>query len=352
MMIRYHINTMSTEEFTMNPQQQKQYNRILAIVSSKEGHIVSGVYVNNRIEMRFECKNHHQWNIRPKSILAGHWCKMCSHGNDYTKNFKPDIQVLRNFVENKGLLLSTEYINNNTPMLWKCNNSKHDAFYMKWRDVHRGKWCKKCGTENATKKMRLDILIIQQVAIERGGRLLSTIYVNNRLPLTWCCSKGHIWNSSYETIRIGAWCKECNKSGGEAILEIILIDMIIPHQYNYRHPYLKQCPYDYLVYYNSKHFLIEFDGAQHFSQTRFHRTEEEFKTRQNVDRAKTLLALQLNIPLIRIDYTQIQRIKYHLVLALSKADKLYLSKPAKYSYILDDPQIQSHLTPPQLNIIS
>ncbi len=50
---------------------------------------------------------------------------------------------------------------------------------------------------------------MQELALKRGGRCLSTKYTNNSTKLTWQCKEGHTWESCpYQLLR-GTWCPEC-----------------------------------------------------------------------------------------------------------------------------------------------
>ena len=56
---------------------------------------------------------------------------------------------------------------------------------------------------------RLTIEEMQKLAESRGGRCLSTIYVNNRTKLKWQCKEGHIWEATADNIKAGKWCRIC-----------------------------------------------------------------------------------------------------------------------------------------------
>lgn len=57
------------------------------------------------------------------------------------------------------------------------------------------------------KPLRLEDL--QAAARRRGGRCLSTVYVNSYTPLEWQCARGHRWQAIPHSIRQGHWCKAC-----------------------------------------------------------------------------------------------------------------------------------------------
>lgn len=54
---------------------------------------------------------------------------------------------------------------------------------------------------------------------------------------------------------------------------------------------------------------IEFDGQQHYEfNSFFHRTEEEFKKRRQIDEEKNQYCLNRDIILFRIPYTEIENL--------------------------------------------
>jgi Probable Zinc-ribbon domain len=54
------------------------------------------------------------------------------------------------------------------------------------------------------------------LAIERGGRLLSTRYRGCRYKLRWQCAEGHEWLALPSNIRHGTWCPPCGWKGSGA----------------------------------------------------------------------------------------------------------------------------------------
>jgi len=50
---------------------------------------------------------------------------------------------------------------------------------------------------------------MQEIALSRGGRCLSTEYVDIKTKLRWKCSFGHEWEASARLLKAGHWCPEC-----------------------------------------------------------------------------------------------------------------------------------------------
>ena len=50
---------------------------------------------------------------------------------------------------------------------------------------------------------------MQNLAATKGGKCLSTVYVNNKSKLEWECDLGHNWKTVPNKIQQGRWCPEC-----------------------------------------------------------------------------------------------------------------------------------------------
>ena len=71
---------------------------------------------------------------------------------------------------------------------------------------------------------------MKALAEKRGGRCLSTRYVNDQTPLLWECAVGHRWRAQTRAVksnryRRGTWCPECaiEKTKGRGLLEALSI---------------------------------------------------------------------------------------------------------------------------------
>ncbi|MBC5992414.1 zinc-ribbon domain-containing protein [Pontibacter cellulosilyticus] len=51
---------------------------------------------------------------------------------------------------------------------------------------------------------------LRKLAAEKGGRCLSSSYHGIRGKLRWKCAKGHEWEATPETVKLGYWCAPCN----------------------------------------------------------------------------------------------------------------------------------------------
>lgn len=174
----------------------------------------------------------------------------------------------------------------------------------------------------------------QQAAINRGGELLSTS-TNSRKKLQWRCQEGHIFNlTGYKVHRRGKWCPQCGCSIGERKIREFLREFNIPFYPQFKLTSLPSRKYDFYFQYNGQHYLVEYDGEQHFRFVRkYHRIKSRFVESQIVDRIKSYYAIASGYHLIRIDYTQTEHVRHHMIMAIQSNYMFYMSNPEMYRYI-------------------
>jgi hypothetical protein len=167
------------------------------IAREMEGECLSDVYINCTTHLWWRCKYGHLWEATLNNIRSkGHWCPDCGGSK------KLSIEVAKRIgIEREGECLSDVYINSNTPLIWRCQ------FGHTWKPTltkvkNAGTWCPDCGG-----RKQLTIEVAQQIAIERGGRCLSQVYINNESPLQWECAEMHVWTAALRDVKDGGtWC--------------------------------------------------------------------------------------------------------------------------------------------------
>lgn len=138
----------------------------------------------------------------------------------------------------------------------------------------------------------------------------------------------HIYNRS--------GCPYCNMSIGEQTTRVVLLKWGLSPEKQKVLPGLSNRHYDFYFFWNNIHYIIEFDGMQHFVFVPFLQVDEsKFFAQQASDIEKTKHALNLGYKVIRLDYTQIKHLETHLTAALQSPTMFYLSTPSMYTYIMD-----------------
>lgn len=108
------------------------------IATKRNGKLLTKEYIGWAVKMEWQCEKGHIWLANSNQIKSGGWCRKC----DIDKR-KSSIEDYKKIAESKGgSLISTEYINNITPLEWQCKNGH--SWKTKPFTVKQGSWCPVC----------------------------------------------------------------------------------------------------------------------------------------------------------------------------------------------------------------
>ncbi|AIY42073.1 hypothetical protein LT85_2915 [Collimonas arenae] len=167
------------------------------------GLCLSTQYVNAHTRLQWQCEVGHQWLATPHNIRGGRWCPKC---RGYLPAEEQIALLARIAQERGGKLLSTVYGGSDELLQWRC--AEGHTWMSTPGSVKNGKsWCPKCRGRYPKKEM---LAQYRQIARERGGELLSTHFVSTQDNLTWRCCDGHTWEAQPNNIKLGTWCPKCH----------------------------------------------------------------------------------------------------------------------------------------------
>lgn len=202
---------MTNPSQPLRPLPDKTFNLLLALVSSRGGELPKGNQRDEAKRILVRCDKGHEWHAYSYNVLKGCWCPhpaccgpRISKGRaaKTLETQKKRIQVLVN--ERQGHWPKQIYKNNSTPLSLVCKNG-HE-FSMRPDAVLQGSWCPRCAGKVPASERLAEL---QQIAIKRGGELLSAEY-KPKARLHWRCSVGHTWWSSSGSVRDQrSWCPYC-----------------------------------------------------------------------------------------------------------------------------------------------
>ncbi|MCX6816118.1 MAG: hypothetical protein NT120_04685, partial [Candidatus Aenigmarchaeota archaeon] len=246
------------------------------LAKSKGGKCLSEKYDTARTKLLWKCKYGHHWHATPDAVKRISWCPYCSQGIServcrkyfeslFGKNFPkvrpkwlvaPSEKTLELDGYCKELKLAFEYqgkqhykhINHFSREMSFERRIEYDKLKKKMcrlngvvlieipykiKFENMGKYivnqCEKNSIDVPNRDVKFDsfkfyypeqIKELQEIASSRGGKLLSTNYVNSETKLEWKCKYGHIWMAIPASIRIGRWCPRCACRGPSARLSI------------------------------------------------------------------------------------------------------------------------------------
>jgi hypothetical protein len=188
---------------------QRRLEEMCRLANSRGGVCLSKHFVDNKTKLRWRCAKGHEWRAIPQNVIRNHWCMIC--GNERQGQLKAlTIDMMHKIAaERGGKCLSEVYKNNLTKLRWRCKHG-HE-----WEAVpgsivgtknFKGTWCPIC-----VGKLPKDSALqeLKNLAVSRGGMLLSKRYQNARSHLRWQCAKGHEWKAVPDNVKHGHWCPVC-----------------------------------------------------------------------------------------------------------------------------------------------
>lgn len=181
------------------------------IAADRGGLCLSDKYVNSQTKMWWQCANGHRWQIPPNNIKQGSWCRECSKVEAAMKRRTP-IEYFKEYAISKGgICLTDKYENQKTRLTFQCSQG-HQWTVAGGSLKGKDSWCRYCASPSLADTPELKqqrLFELQKTAADRGGKLLSTEYINTKTKYKFECANGHTWATSVDVIRGGSWCKKC-----------------------------------------------------------------------------------------------------------------------------------------------
>lgn len=174
-----------------------------AMAAAHGGRCISRKFVDPATPLRWECAKGHRWSCLPNSVrYQGTWCPQCLRDSKFDPaGDNPWAEALKQASSRGGTCLSDSP--DAAKIRWRCAEG-HEWTNNNFYKVARGTWCPFCSGR------RLDITHMRATAAERGGRVISTKYVNASTKLQWECEEGHRWWATPSHVRNDhSWCPQC-----------------------------------------------------------------------------------------------------------------------------------------------
>jgi hypothetical protein len=185
----------------------EKLRELYEVAHENGGKLISKKYLGIFEHLEWECGQGHRFWAAPNNVKnSGSWCPQCSGNQKRTINDMKQIAEQR-----RGKCLSTEYLKNSIPLLWECEEGH--LWEARPSNVFFGTWCPECAKKKRGLKRRTHTIEeMQQIAIDRNGKCLSSEYKGTKQKLLWECEKGHQWEAIPESIfRGNTWCPKCSK---------------------------------------------------------------------------------------------------------------------------------------------
>lgn len=243
-------------------------------------------------------------------------------------------KFMRNVVLMRGTIIG-DYVNCETKVAVQCE-FEH-VFNMSPGHIGKGAWCPECQGHcpiAAERKFR-------EVVAKRGGMMIGQ-YINSYTKIDVVCAKGHEFKISQgNAVFNGLWCKVCGQSEthGERAIREYLVSKSISYDTEVTFDWYPNGRYDFSFKHNNMEFLVEFDGGQHFSYVHyFHKNEERFNRARQRDINKSKAAMINGYHLIRIADTNIfdvDEILETIIESPELSERLLVSDHEKYTWLFE-----------------
>lgn len=266
------------------------------IAKEKDGKCLSSEYINRRHPLKWKCEKGHIWESAAGNIMSGTWCPTCGRKKANENRKKYNLTDIQKIAYNKnGLCLSDSYSTLRSILTFKCGEGH--VWSTEANQILKGSWCPDC---SGTKKKTIEE--IKEVALKRGGKLLSTKYINAHRKLTWACSNGHSFEANYNNVRAGKWCPKCRTNYNEDKCRFIL-EKLTGHSFPKRRDILPN-NLELDGYSRQLNIAFEYQGKQHYEFIEFfHRNKHALESQIQRDKAKREACKKADIKLIEIPYT-------------------------------------------------
>jgi hypothetical protein len=262
-------------------------------------------YIDNKTKVNIICNIHGVFNQRPKRHLCGDGCPMCNGGVKLDGiEFIKRAEKIHGHRYNYSLV---KYINSKSKVEIIC--AKHGIFNMKPNSHLIGQGCSICGIEKNTSNTEL--FITKSNVIHHNQYDYSLVeYKHNNVKVKIICSEHGVFEQKPNSHLNGRGCSKCKiKSKGELFISNWLNQNNVSFEIQKSFPDCKnKLPLKYDFFIDNKNMLIEYDGEPHFREVEYLGGKIGFELRKNNDKIKTEYAVNNNIKLLRIPYTEIKNI--------------------------------------------
>jgi Zn finger protein HypA/HybF involved in hydrogenase expression/very-short-patch-repair endonuclease len=275
------------------------------------------IYINNYSKVEIICKEHGSFFQKPLYHSA-HGCPKC--GRIRMKNSKIDNsnKWLEDFIKvHKDRYDYSKVIYTGAKNKVEIVCREHDSFFQRVMDHKSGSGCKKCGelksrTTGIKSSMIAKRNLISDFIKVHNDRYdySKVIYTTKKSKVEIICKKHGSFLQTTSSHKSGSGCPDCKISKGESRIMNILNDFSINFKSQYRFDDCRLIyPLVFDFYLPDYNMCVEYDGIQHFEPIEKWGGIERFQKQIVNDNIKNKYCIENNIKLLRIPYTNFDKIE-------------------------------------------
>jgi len=165
-------------------------------------------YNNSQTLVNYKCKVcGHESKCTLSNVILGRKCNKCKR-KEISDKRRYTYEFVKQCFEDRGcILLSTEYINNKTPLEYICLCGEYNK--VSFKSFLVGNYCNYCKYDFISNKNRLDINDVRNFYKKQGCELLEDKYINNHTLMKYRCSCGTMDYKDFDHFKRGQRCDYC-----------------------------------------------------------------------------------------------------------------------------------------------
>jgi len=179
--------------------------------------IGSEVPRNGKHKTKWRCPKGHEWETSFDSLRSGNGCHYCS-GRAAKKPEDYHLVAIERGISWIGDKLPH---NVDTRTLWRC--SKGHEWEAVFYNIKLGTGCPKCAAKSRNNWKRITSQHFHEVAEKNGFEWIGVEAEGNNAKTKWRCSKGHEWEAAYASIHQGHGCPYCARNHPLAVEDYLNI---------------------------------------------------------------------------------------------------------------------------------
>lgn len=315
------------KNINLSKRRDMHYKKIEAFCDKRNYKLVTQKedIVNTSSEVKYICNLHGLVSTKVASILQNKECYRCSRIKALESKNKTTLRQRQLSLYNRAktaallknykLLSDMTDIKRNTDYIeYACDKHPNDIQKMRISNFINGKGCPKCNIENHSKQYALSIEEVIERISKLGGKLMNSEdykHITKKNLKIACPNCEEIFTTSLRnfTQHEGQLCPKCSKK--ESVGEFKIKTYLESNNINFiSQKWFADCrdinplPFDF--YLPDNNVCIEFDGRQHYEETKWSHNRLEYT--QKHDHIKTIYCEENGITLIRIPYWDINNI--------------------------------------------
>jgi very-short-patch-repair endonuclease len=271
-------------------------------------------YISSKLKVKIICPVHGAFEQSPNSHLRGAGCFHCAT----VQNSENQRSTTEEFIKKAFLMHGCRYDYSLVDYTSAISTVKvicreHGAFEQIPHSHLKGAGCSVCASEVTSQRLRhtTDQFIEKAKSVHGEQYDYSKVnYNNSLLPITIKCKHHGLFKQKPNTHLNGSGCPRCRASKGELKIRDYLMRCRIKFCSEKRFDscrYKATLPFDFFI--PSLNLLIEYDGELHFIPISYYGGEKALKATQKRDSIKTAFAKKYGFRLLRIKYTEYNRIE-------------------------------------------